>query len=65
MTKATDAGILFSVLVKIGLKVRLPHLNPLYPKIDFYVDLLICATSWASNHKFMLPSKIFREVYYL
>ena len=28
--------------------------NPLSPKIDFYVDLLICATSWASNHKFIL-----------
>ena len=40
-------------------------LNPLSPKIDFYVDLLICATSWASNHKFMLLSKIFQETYYL
>ena len=39
--------------------------NPLSPKIDFYVDLLICATSWASNHKFMLLSKIFQETYYL
>ena len=34
-------------------------------KIDFYVDLLICATSGASNHKFMLLSKIFQETYYL
>ena len=41
------------------------HINPLSPKIDFYVDLLICATSWASNHKFMLLSKIFQETYYL
>ena len=40
-------------------------INPLSPKIDFYVDLLICATSWASNHKFMLLSKIFQETYYL
>ena len=40
-------------------------LNPLSPKIDFYDDLLICATSWASNHKFMLLSKIFQETYYL
>ena len=40
-------------------------LNPLSPKIDFYVDLFICATSWASNHKFMLLSKIFQETYYL
>ena len=39
--------------------------NPLSPKIDFYVDILICATSWASNHKFMLLSKIFQETYYL
>ena len=29
-------------------------LSPLSPKTDYYVDLLICATSWASNHKFML-----------
>ena len=29
------------------------YINPLSPKIDFYVDLLICETSWASNHKFM------------
>ena len=41
------------------------ELNPLSPKIDFYVDLLICATSWASNHRFMLLSKIFQETYYL
>ena len=41
------------------------NVNPLSPKIDFYVDLLICATSWASNHKFMLLSKIFQETYYL
>ena len=40
-------------------------LNKLSPKVDFYVDLLICATSWASNHKFMLLSKIFQETYYL
>ena len=40
-------------------------INPSSPKIDFYVDLLICATSWASNHKFMLLSKIFQENYYL
>ena len=39
--------------------------NPLSPKIDFYVDLLLCATSWASNHKFMLLSKIFQETYYI
>ena len=39
--------------------------NPLSPKIDFYVDLLICATSLASNHKFMLLSKIFQETYYI
>ena len=39
--------------------------SPLSPKIDFYVDLFICATSWASNHKFMLLSKIFQETYYL
>ena len=39
--------------------------NPLSPKIDFYVDLLICATSWESNHKFMLLSKIFQATYYL
>ena len=39
--------------------------NPLSPKIDFYVDLFICATSWASNHKFMLLSKIFQETYCL
>ena len=37
--------------------------NPLSPKIDFYVDLLICATSWASNHNVMLLSKIFQETY--
>ena len=41
------------------------YFNPLSPKIDFYVDLLICETSWASNHKFMLLSKIFQETYYL
>ena len=41
------------------------NFNPLSPKIDFYVVLLICATSWASNHKFMLLSKIFQETYYL
>ena len=41
------------------------QINPLSPKIDFYVDLLICATSWATNHKFMLLSKIFQETYYL
>ena len=40
-------------------------INPLSPKIDFYVDLLICATSWASNHKFMFLSKIFQDTYYL
>ena len=40
-------------------------INPLSPKIDFYVDLLIFATSWASNHKLMLLSKIFQETYYL
>ena len=34
----------------------------LSPKIDIYVDLLICATSWASNHKFMLLSKIFKKL---
>ena len=45
--------------------VLLILLNPLSPKIDFYVDLLICATSWASNHKFMLLLKIFQETYYL
>ena len=39
--------------------------NPLSPRIDFYVDLLICASSWASNHKFILLSKIFQETYYL
>ena len=38
-------------------------LNPLSPKTDFYVDLLICATSWGSNHTFMLLSKIF-IIYY-
>ena len=43
----------------------LNELNPLSPKIDFYVDLLICATFWASKHKFMLLSKIFQEMYYL
>ena len=41
------------------------NINPLSPKIDFYVDLLIYATSWPSNHKFMLLSKIFKETYYL
>ena len=41
------------------------NVNPLSPKIDFYVDLLIFATSWASNHKFMLLSKILKETYYL
>ena len=40
-------------------------LNPFSPKIDFYVDLSICATSWASYHKFMLFSKIYQETYYL
>ena len=38
------------------------YLNPLSPKIDFYVDLLICETSWASNHKFMLLSKNFKKL---
>ena len=37
-------------------KILKQTLNPLSPKIDFYVDLLICATSWVSNHKFMLLS---------
>ena len=40
-------------------------LNPISLKIDFYVDLLISATSWASYHKFVLVSKIFQETYYL
>ena len=26
------------------------QVNTLSPKIDFYVDLLTCATSWASNY---------------
>ena len=37
-------------------------INPLSPKIDFDVDLLICETYWASNHKFI---QIFQETYYL
>ena len=41
------------------------QINPLSPKIDFYVDISICATSWASNHTFMLLSKIFQEAYHL
>ena len=51
------------------ISIRVPFvtitLNPLSPKIDFYVDLLICETSWARNHKFMLLSKILQETYYL
>ena len=43
--------------------IRNEEFNPLSPQIEFYVDLLICATSWASNHKFMLLSKIFLETY--
>ena len=58
-TENKKAIIRFLFLYKITL------FNPLSPKIDFYVDLLICATSWASNHKFMLLSKIFQEPYYL
>ena len=45
--------------------VKKTKFNPLSPKIDFYVALLICETSWANNHKFMLLSEIFQETYYL
>ena len=46
-------------------RIKFFSVNPFSPKIDFYVDLLICETSWASNDKFMLLSKIFQEIYYL
>ena len=64
---STLRGLTYRNIEKMANKIfNVPnHLNPLSPKIDFYVDLLICATSWASNHKFMLLSKIFQETYYL
>ena len=54
---------MFNRMLDVSLYVY--RFNPLSPKIDFYVDLLICATSWANNHKFMLLSKIFQETYNL
>ena len=49
---------------EVKVEIAEDKINPLSPKIDFYVDLLICATSWASNHNFMLLSKIFQDIIY-
>ena len=39
--------------------------NPLSPKIDLYVDLLICETSWACNHKNISRNLLFMTIYHL
>ena len=40
-------------------------INHLSPEIDFYIYLLLCVTSWTSNHKFNHFQKYLRNLLFI